>query len=219
MSCAQCQGIERMFDRRAAERELRQYRAAGPGGTTRLLIDALKAEGVAGLTLLDIGGGVGAIQHELLRAGARSATAVDASSAYLDAARAEGARLGAGGRARAEPCFPPRPQPVPHLRPCHRRGGRHRAAPRPAPAVLPADALLADRDLRALRSPRRGRCYCSRRRESAGSGATVTIRTWYALRVGVVKVEREQTDPGPDRDGGSKPGSYRLPRRAGPGRL
>ncbi len=69
MSCAQCQGIERMFDRRAAERELRQYRAAGPGGTTRLLIDALKAEGVAGLTLLDIGGGVGAIQHELLRAG------------------------------------------------------------------------------------------------------------------------------------------------------
>src|SRR3972149_5220101 len=90
MSCAQCQGIERMFDRRAAERELRQYRAAGPGGTTRLLIDALKAEGVAGLTLLDIGGGVGAIQHELLRAGGRRATAVDASSADLDAARAEG---------------------------------------------------------------------------------------------------------------------------------
>src|SRR3989304_4748991 len=57
MSCAQCQGIERMFDRRAAERELRQYRAAGPGGTTRLLIDALKAEGGAGLALLDIGGG------------------------------------------------------------------------------------------------------------------------------------------------------------------
>src|SRR3972149_6454378 len=98
MSCAQCQGIERMFDRRAAERELRQYRAAGPGGTTRLLIDALKAEGVAGLTLLDIGGGVGAIQHELLRAGARSATAVDASSAYLDAARAEVARLGHADR-------------------------------------------------------------------------------------------------------------------------
>src|SRR3990172_12928240 len=94
MSCAQWQGIERMSDRRAAERELRQYRAAGPGGTTRLLIDALKAEGVAGLTLLDIGGGVGAIQHELLRAGVRSATAVDASSAYLDAAQAEAARLG-----------------------------------------------------------------------------------------------------------------------------
>src|SRR3972149_2862417 len=98
MSCAQCQGIERMFDRRAAERELRQYRAAGPGGTTRLLIDALKAEGVAGLTLLDIGGGVGAIQHELLRAGVRSPTSVDASSAYLDAARAEVARRGDADR-------------------------------------------------------------------------------------------------------------------------
>src|SRR3972149_11462112 len=98
MSCAQCQVIERMFDRRAAERELSQYRAAGPGGTTRRLINARKAEGVAGLTLLDIGGGVGAIQHELLRAGARSATAVDASSAYLDAARAEVARLGSAAR-------------------------------------------------------------------------------------------------------------------------
>ena len=83
-----------MFDRRAADRELRQYRTVGPGGTTRLLIGALKAEGVAGMTLLDIGGGVGAIQHELLRAGVRRATAVDASSAYLDAARAEAARLG-----------------------------------------------------------------------------------------------------------------------------
>jgi len=40
---------------------------------------------------------------------------------------------------------------------------------------------------------------------------TVTIRTWYALRVGVVKVEREQTDPGPDRDGGSELVSYRIP--------
>ena len=52
------------------------------------------AEGVTGKTLLDIGGGVGAIQHELLQAGAGGATNVDASSAYLNAARQEAERRG-----------------------------------------------------------------------------------------------------------------------------
>ena len=40
-------------------------------------------------TLLDIGGGVGAIHHEMLDAGAVSAVHVDASTAYIDAARDE----------------------------------------------------------------------------------------------------------------------------------
>lgn len=39
------------------------------------------------MTLLDIGGGVGGIQHALLDQGAVSATHVDASSAYLQAAQ------------------------------------------------------------------------------------------------------------------------------------
>src|SRR3972149_5948454 len=105
MSCAQCQGIERMFDRRAAERELRQYRAAGPGGTTRLLIDALKAEGVAGLTLLDIGGGGGAIQHELLRAGGAPAPP---AGRPLPAFRGGGGGGGAGGGPRRPGFLSPR---------------------------------------------------------------------------------------------------------------
>jgi magnesium-protoporphyrin O-methyltransferase len=62
------------------------------------LIEALKAEGVEGATLLDIGGGIGAIQHELLAAGAASAMSVDASAPYLDAAREESDRRGHGGR-------------------------------------------------------------------------------------------------------------------------
>ena len=48
--------------------------------------------------MLDIGGGVGAIQHELLDAGATRATGVDASPAYLRAAREEAQRRGHGGR-------------------------------------------------------------------------------------------------------------------------
>ncbi|MCC6628172.1 MAG: methyltransferase domain-containing protein [Chloroflexi bacterium] len=87
--CHQCRGIEAEFNPKLVRREIDQYRRQGPRGTTRLLIAALIAEGVAGLTLLDIGGGVGAVQHALLAAGATRAAAVEAASAYAAAARAE----------------------------------------------------------------------------------------------------------------------------------
>jgi magnesium-protoporphyrin O-methyltransferase len=90
--------VEAIFDQGTAERELKAYRARGPGTTTRLLIAGLKAAGVADLTLLDIGGGVGAIQNELLKDGARSAIAIDASSAYLHAAKQEAKRQGYANR-------------------------------------------------------------------------------------------------------------------------
>lgn len=94
MNCRQCQGIEEVFSEAYVAKELKRYRARGSEKTTRMLINALKAENVQGMTLLDIGGGVGAIQHELLAAGARSATDIDASSAYLAAARSEAQRRG-----------------------------------------------------------------------------------------------------------------------------
>jgi magnesium-protoporphyrin O-methyltransferase len=77
-----------------AHRELRRYRKKGATGTTRMLLDALEHEGIRGRTFLDIGGGVGAIQHELLAAGAASGTSADASPAYLAAARSEAAARG-----------------------------------------------------------------------------------------------------------------------------
>ncbi|UCH25617.1 MAG: methyltransferase domain-containing protein [Trueperaceae bacterium] len=94
MACRQCQGIERQFNVREVARDLKTYRRNGPSKTTRMLIEALEAAGVEGQSLLDIGGGVGAIQHALLRAGASGATHVDASSAYLDAAKEEAERQG-----------------------------------------------------------------------------------------------------------------------------
>ena len=87
--CAQCRGIEDMFGHRMAQRQLRQYRRKGPGKVTRRLIDAVAVDGVEGRTFLDIGGGVGAIQHELMDRGAAGGTSADASPAYLAAARAE----------------------------------------------------------------------------------------------------------------------------------
>jgi hypothetical protein len=98
MTCNQCLGIEREFDRRAAADGLRRYRRKGASASTRLLIDVILDAGVQDRTLLDIGGGVGAVQHALLRAGARHATSVDASSAYLEAARQEAERQGLDSR-------------------------------------------------------------------------------------------------------------------------
>src|SRR5262249_7261798 len=92
MACTQCQGIESEFDSRLAQRELRRYRRRGPTYPTRLLLEALEPELTPDSTLLDVGGGIGAIHHELLDAGAVSAVHVDASPAYIDAAREEATR-------------------------------------------------------------------------------------------------------------------------------
>jgi len=94
MNCCQIQGIEELFSQQYVTQELSRYRAKGPAKTTRMLIEAIKKEGVSGLTLLDIGGGVGAVQHALLGAGADQATNVDASKAYIDAARDEAQQCG-----------------------------------------------------------------------------------------------------------------------------
>ena len=101
MTCPQCVGIERLFDRAAARRDLKRYRRRGPSKMTRALLHALVAEGVEGATFLEVGGGVGAIQHGLLEAGAARGTSVDASPAYLDAAREEAAARGQADRIRS----------------------------------------------------------------------------------------------------------------------
>jgi hypothetical protein len=96
--CSHCAGIEREFDRGTARSDLKRYRRRGPLATTRILLSALEREGIGGATLLDIGGGVGAIHHELLERGAARAVHVDASAAYLVAAGEEAGRRGHGER-------------------------------------------------------------------------------------------------------------------------
>jgi SAM-dependent methyltransferase len=86
------------YNARKAASELRSYHNRGPIPSTRILIDALKTEGVEGATLIDIGGGIGAVQHELLAAGAAHVTSIDASDAYIRTAREESNRRGLSGR-------------------------------------------------------------------------------------------------------------------------
>jgi len=82
------------FDEEEARRDLLTYRAEGPDDTTRRLVGELVALGVQDATLLDIGGGIGAVQLELLKAGVSRSMDVDASGPYLAVAESEAAELG-----------------------------------------------------------------------------------------------------------------------------
>lgn len=80
--CCDPRGCDRMFGDRFAKRMAARYRRRGLDRTARRMVDLLAADGVQGATVLEIGGGVGAIQIELLRRGAASATNLELSPAY-----------------------------------------------------------------------------------------------------------------------------------------
>jgi hypothetical protein len=94
LSACQCQGCDSQFGVKHAEKDLKRYRKNGPDATTRLLLDALKTQGLQGATLLDVGAGIGVVHHELLSAGARSAIHIDATIANNDVAEQEATRQG-----------------------------------------------------------------------------------------------------------------------------
>ena len=98
MSCCSCRGVEEQFDRKTAQRDLRRFRRRGAIRSTRHLIDALRTAGCSGASILDIGGGIGAIHHALLDAGAYTAFQVDASPEYIESAREETVRRGHANR-------------------------------------------------------------------------------------------------------------------------
>ena len=98
--CGCCAGND--FSEREVRRDVRAYRKSGPPRTTRWLIEGLRGDGVEGLTVLDIGAGIGAVHQELLAEGAARAIDVDGSPAFVDAARDEAARRGTLDRVRYE---------------------------------------------------------------------------------------------------------------------
>jgi magnesium-protoporphyrin O-methyltransferase len=81
------------FNAANAESDLKRYRRKGPNSSTRLLRTMVLRAG-GGQTLLDIGGGIGALSFELLAAGMEHAILVDASSASLATARREAVERG-----------------------------------------------------------------------------------------------------------------------------
>ena len=89
-----CDGGFEIFDEKSAEEDLQRYRGHGPDATTATLVDMIRDRGISGSSLLDIGGGIGVIDHELLRAGAGHAVLVDASGPAVEMARREARRRG-----------------------------------------------------------------------------------------------------------------------------
>lgn len=94
MPCNCCEITDNTFSEDSAKADVRSYRRRGPANQTKLILNAIRSLRLQNTELLDIGGGIGTIHHELLGDVAREATHVDASSAYLKEAKQEAARRG-----------------------------------------------------------------------------------------------------------------------------
>lgn len=84
--CCTPKGYRTIFSERSAVSEARRYRRRGLDSTSRRIFDVIKERGVQGKTLLEVGGGVGAIEIELLKAGMVQAVSVELTPTYEAAA-------------------------------------------------------------------------------------------------------------------------------------
>jgi len=81
-NCCNARGCDRLFNEKFARRMAKRYRKRGLDKTARKMVAFLEAHGVEGATVLEVGGGVGEIQIELLERGASHATNLELSPAY-----------------------------------------------------------------------------------------------------------------------------------------
>jgi magnesium-protoporphyrin O-methyltransferase len=84
--CCTPKGYRQVFSERGARAQARSYRRSGLDATSRRIVELLKEQGVVGLTLLEVGGGIGTIQIELLKAGLARAVSVELTPTYEDSA-------------------------------------------------------------------------------------------------------------------------------------
>jgi protein-L-isoaspartate O-methyltransferase len=86
MSCCNSRGCDQFFGHRFARRMAKRYRKRGLDKTARRIVGFLEHRGIQGMTVLEIGGGIGEIQLELLKLGAASAVNLELSPAYEEEA-------------------------------------------------------------------------------------------------------------------------------------
>jgi magnesium-protoporphyrin O-methyltransferase len=87
-----------MFDEKMARRNARRYRRKGLDRAARWMVDTLAGRGLEEAIVLEIGGGVGAIQLELLKAGAERTVNVELSAGYEHEAELLAREAGLAGR-------------------------------------------------------------------------------------------------------------------------
>jgi magnesium-protoporphyrin O-methyltransferase len=80
--CCSTPGVDEFFDEKTARRDARRYRRKGLDATARQMVAFLRERGIEGRSILEVGGGVGALEIELLRTGAARAVNVELSPAY-----------------------------------------------------------------------------------------------------------------------------------------
>ena len=85
--CCEVGDLDAIFSPSRAESDARGYRKKGLAGQSRRIFRALVARGVQARTVLEVGGGVGALQLELLKHGASHATNIELSRSYEPSAR------------------------------------------------------------------------------------------------------------------------------------
>ena len=96
--CCNPSGYRQFFDHREARRSLRKYDKQGLDNMARRMVGYLESRGMEGKSVLEAGGGIGAIQVALLKAGAENVTNVELSGGYEDVAAELLAREGLVGR-------------------------------------------------------------------------------------------------------------------------
>ena len=84
--CCGSDGYDEVFSNRFARRTARRYGRRGLSSASRAMVSFLAERGVEGATVLEIGGGVGEIQVELLRRGVTRTTNLEISTSYEEEA-------------------------------------------------------------------------------------------------------------------------------------
>jgi magnesium-protoporphyrin O-methyltransferase len=100
MTCCDARGCDGFFTPRQARRAAQRYRERGLDKTAQRMVSFLEQRGIAGATVLEIGGGVGELQIELLKRGAARTLNLELSPAYDE--EAAGLLAEAGVEERAE---------------------------------------------------------------------------------------------------------------------
>jgi len=98
-ACCNPRGCDEFFDRRFARRLANRYRRRGLDRTARRMVGFVEERGVEGVTVLEVGGGVGEIQLELLKRGAIRTVNLELSPGYDEEARRLLQEAGLEGRA------------------------------------------------------------------------------------------------------------------------
>ena len=87
MGCCSPGAYDKVFSSWWARRDARRYRRRGLDRAGRRIVRFLRTRGLAGRSVLEVGGGVGAVGIELAQAGAERVVEVELSTEYEEAAR------------------------------------------------------------------------------------------------------------------------------------